>query len=150
MSANLHVARASTITLVTTAETLLCSIGPFSINQGLALGGQGDFRLLQPASGPGAQGTLIDSTWSITIGTGGTTLTMRVRQNTIAGALVDSAVPFTVTAGTTNYLSAVWLDSVLAYTSGITYVVTGQVTGASANSTVNVITATAQDCNSFE
>lgn len=146
--ANQHVVRASAVTLVTTAETVLANLGPFAINQGVP-GASGDLRQLQPAQGPGNQGVLLIAQWSITVGTGGTTLTMRVRQNSLTGALVDAALPFTVSAAT-FYQNGVWLDPTLNYVTGITYVVTGQVTGASANSTVNVITASCEDCTSFE
>lgn len=150
MTANQHATQATAVSLVTTAETIIGTVGPFSINQGLSGGGAGDLRLLQPATTPGAEGCIVECFFNILIGTGATAMVLRLRQNSLAGAILPTTQTLFVVAGQTINGSGVWLDTNLSYPTGITYVVTAQMTAASANSTVNVAITTAEDANSFE
>lgn len=150
MTANQHATQATAVNIVTTAETVIGTIGPFAINQGAAGGGSGDLRTLQPATGPGAEGCLVECFANILIGTSATALVLRLRQNSIAGAILPTTQTLTVVAAQTINVSGVWLDVNLSYPTGILYVVTAQLTGASANSTVNVAVTTAEDASSFE
>lgn len=150
MTANQHATQATAVTLVTTAETVIGTLGPFSVNQGISFGGAGDLRLLQPATPPGAEGVIVELYANILVGTGATALTFRLRANSLTGAIIPTTLTETVVAGQTINASAVWLDATLAYPTGILYVVTAQMTAASGNSTVNVAVMTAEDANSFE
>jgi hypothetical protein len=127
------------------------TIGPFAVNQGVVGGGGGDLRNLQPATTPGAQGVLVECAVNLTVGTGGTAITFRLRPNSIAGTPIGPINPaYGVVAGTTINLTPIWLDTTLTYPTGILYVVTAQMTAASANSTINQAIVVAEDCNSFE
>lgn len=147
---NLHATQATGVTIVTTAETVIGTLTPFTENQGLAGAGTGDLRNLQVASGPGAQGVLVSAAINILIGTSATALVLRLRANTLTGAIIPTTQTLTVVAAQTITADACWLDTVLSYPQGIQYVLTAQLTAASANSTVNLAVFTAEDANSFE
>lgn len=150
MTANQHASAATAVTVVTTAETIIGTLGPFSVNQGLSGGGAGDLRLLQPASPPGAEGVVVESFNNVAVGGGATSLTLRLRANSIGGAVISVPLVQTVTAGQTINTGAVWLDPALSYPTGILYVVTAQFGAATGNSTFNLAVVTAEDANSFE
>lgn len=147
---NLHATQATAVTIVTTAETVIGTLTPFTENQGLAQGGAGDLRNLQVASSPGAQGVVVSLMGNILVGTGATAVVLRLRANTLTGAIIPTTQTSTVTAGSTASIDGTWLDTTLSYPAGIQYVVTAQMTGASGNSTVNLAVVTAEDANSFE
>lgn len=150
MTANQHGTQSTGTTITTTAETIIGTLGPFAVNQGVGGGGAGDLRTLQPATAPGAEGIIVEAYFNILLSAASTTVTMRLRQNSIAGAIIPTTQVFNVTASTTISASAVWLDTALSYPTGILYVVTAQIAAASGNSTVNVCVVTAEDANSFE
>lgn len=146
--ANLHGNYFPGLVAVTTAETVIGSLGPYAINQGVLNGGAGDLRNLQPATAPGATGVLLGCFLTATLGTGASAVTLRVRQGSITGAIIPNAISFAAAAG--GFIaSPEWFDPTPSYFTGITYVLTAAVTGASANSTFNAI-FTSEDCNSFE
>lgn len=147
---NLHATQATAVTVVTTAETVIATLTPFTENQGLANAGTGDLRNLQVASGPGAQGVLLSLIANCLIGTGATAAVLRLRVNTLTGTIIATTQTLTVVAGQTVNLDAMWLDAVLSYPNGVQYVVTLQMTGASGNTTVNLAVLTGEDANSFE
>lgn len=150
MGANTHLTTAIVnATVVTTAETVIASIGPLAINQGLSAGGQGDLRNLQPATGPGPEGQLFQIYSFITVGTAATTATFRVRPNTIGTAAVATSVAFNTAAGGAIF-SMMLNDPTLNYPVGVTYLLTVAFASATGNSTVNTVIFTSEDCNSFE
>jgi len=73
---------------------------------------------------------------NITVGTGGTSVTLRVRRASVYGAVVGSALSHTVAAGS-NYSLAVQALDAPGEVAGATYVITVAVTAATGNSTVN-------------
>lgn len=147
---NQHAQIQTAETLITTAETIIATIGPFSVNQGVSAGGTGDLRLLQPATPPGAEGVLLTAGLNITIGTAGTIVNLRVRPNLIGNTAIGLTKQYGVSAGTTWQLSGSWMDTVLSYPTGILYLLTAQITAATGNSTVNEVIFSSEDCNSFE
>jgi hypothetical protein len=131
--ANQHSVAASAITVVTTNETILATLGPFNENQV-----------------PPAQGIAFDGNINITIGTAGTAVTVRVRQGTtITGALVGVAQVQTATAGQTINIPIAELDPTLVQQNA-QYIVTVQVTAATGNSTVNRCIFSCLDSVPFE
>lgn len=148
---NVHASAASAVTLVTTAETVVATVGPFNTVTSTGAGSQALNTLPQGSasySQAGPQGVAIVGSLNVTIGTGGTAAVVRVRQGSLTGALVGVAQTATVTAGNVVTLDIGELDG--SPVSPATYVVTVSITGASANSTVNRVVVTAQDANSFE
>lgn len=131
--ANQHSVAASAVTIVTTTETVIATLGPFNENQ------------VAPA-----QGITFDGNINMTVGTGGTAVTVRVRQGTaITGTLVGVAQVQTATAGNTINLPIGELDPTLIQVNA-QYVVTVQQTAASANGTVNRVVFSCQDAVPFE
>jgi hypothetical protein len=148
---NVHAAAASAVTVVTTAETVVATVGPFNETAPAGAGSQALNTLPQGSatySQAGPQGVAVVGSLNITVGTGGTSVTVRVRQGSLTGALVGVAQVATVTAGNVVTLDVGELDA--SPVSPATYVVTVAVAGASANSTVNRALVTAQDATSFE
>jgi hypothetical protein len=131
--ANQHSVAASAVTIVTTTETVIATLGPFNENQ------------VAPA-----QGIAFDGNINMTVGTGGTAVTVRVRQGTaITGTLVGVAQAQTATAGNTINLPIGELDPTLIQVNA-QYVVTVQQTAASGNGTVNRVIFSCQDAVPFE
>jgi hypothetical protein len=131
--ANLHAVAASAVTLVTTAETLLGTIGPFNENQAA------DF----------SQGIAFDGNINVTPGTGATAVTVRVRRGGLAGTLIGVAQAQGVTAAVAANVPIAELDPTLVQV-GVSYAVTIQQTAASANGTVNRVVFCCQDATSYE
>lgn len=130
--ANLHTVSASAVNVPTTTETVLATVGPFSENQA------------------GGQGVSFDGNINLTVGTGGTAATVRVRRGTdITGTLIGVAQSQTVVAANSVNLPIAELDPVTVQPN-VTYVVTIQQTAASANGTVNRVVFSAQDATAFE
>lgn len=131
--ANLHAVAASAVTIPTTTETVVATLGPFAENQ------------VSPA-----QGVAFDGNINITTGTGTTSVTVRVRQGTgITGTLVGVAQSQVATAGQTINIPISELDPTLVQPNA-QYVVTVQQAAASANGTVNRAIFCCQDATPFE
>lgn len=106
------------VTLTTTSETALLSSTVNLENQ------------------PTGQGVSVNGNFNVLAGTGTTALTIRVRAgNGIAGALIGTAVTYTLAAGASATVPYGVLDPTLIGT--VQYTVTCQQTGASGNGTVN-------------
>lgn len=130
--ANQHAVAASAVTIPTTTETVIATLGPFNENQ---LGGQG---------------VALDGGINLTVGTGATLATVRVRKGIdITGTLIGVAQSTTVTAGAAVSLPICELDPTLVQV-GVTYVVTVQQTAASANGTVNRVMFSCQAATAYE
>lgn len=87
---------------------------------------------------PTAQGLAVDGTVNVTGGTGTTAVTTRVRIGSVTGVLVGAALVNTpVSATGVESYTYDAIDPTLSYPNGVTYVITVQLTGASANGTVN-------------
>lgn len=148
---NVHAAASSAVTLVTTAETVVATVGPFNTVTAAGAGSQALNTVPQGSatySQAGPQGVAIAGSINLLVGTGGTAAVVRVRQGSLTGALVGLAQTTTVIAGNVVDLDVGELDA--NPVSPATYVVTVSVTGASANSTMNRAVFTAQDATSFE
>jgi hypothetical protein len=131
--ANQHSVAASAVSVPTTTETVLATIGPFNENQ------------VTPS-----QGIAFDGNINLLAGTGATAATVRVRQGTgITGALVGVAQVQTVTAGNTVNIPIAELDPTLVQV-GAQYSVTVQQTAATGNGTVNRVVFSCQDAVPFE
>lgn len=118
----------SPVTVVTTAETIVGLVGPLSENQGPSVG----------------LGALIEATMQLTTTASASAVTVRVRQgNNVAGTLVAASGAIAIAASAIAQLSWSALDtSAFAFTPGVEYVVTVQMTGAAANtSVIGVFTA---------
>jgi hypothetical protein len=131
--ANQHSVAASAVTVVTTAETVLATLGPFTENQAAGFG----------------QGVAFDGNVNLTVGTGATLATLRIRNGGLAGALVGVAQAQTVVATNQANIPISELDPTLVQ-ANVSYVVTIALTAASANSTVNRVIFSCQDATSFE
>ena len=131
--ANQHTAAASAVTVPTTTETVLATIGPFNENQAAGFG----------------QGVAFDGNVNLTVGTAGTAATLRVRNGGLTGTLIGSAQTQTVAAGNSVNIPISELDPTLVQV-GVSYVVTVQLTAATANSTANRVIFSAQDANAYE
>jgi hypothetical protein len=111
-----------TTTLTTTTETVAATIAAPP-------------ELQSPSNG---QGLLVSGTVNVTGGTATTTVTVRVRQGSLTGAVVGDALVNTVVAATAPDTYAYQaIDPTLTYLNGETYVVTVQLAGATANGSVN-------------
>jgi hypothetical protein len=73
---------------------------------------------------------------NITVGTGGASVTLRVRRDSVSGTVIGVAQAVTVTAGST-YSLAVQARNEPGEVARATYVVTVTVAGATGNSTIN-------------
>lgn len=134
--ANAHVNTASSVPLVTTAETVAVTISP-----AVAI------------TAPSGEGVAIQGSVNVTAGTGTTAIQVRVRQGTsTSGTLVGQAVTHTLAAGATASVPVDQQDSSASALAGTAdqWIVTVQQTGASANGTVNSATITAESCNAVE
>jgi hypothetical protein len=131
--ANNHTVAASAVTVPTTTETVLATLGPFNENMA------GEF----------AQGVACDGNINLTAGTGATAVTMRIRRGGLTGTLIGVASVQTVTAGNVVNIPIAELDPTLVQV-GVTYVVTLQQTAASANGTVNRVVFSCQDATAYE
>lgn len=130
----MHVVAASNITVTTTTETVLATVPAFNENEA------GDF----------AQGVSFFGGLNVTPGAGSTQATVRVRRGTtVSGTLVGVAHGVGVTAAVPAELPIHELDPVFMQ-SGAQYVVTIQMTGATANSTVNRAVFAVQTATGFE
>jgi hypothetical protein len=130
---NLHAVAASAVTLTNAAEGVIATLTAFNENEA------GEF----------AQGVVLQAGLNVTIGTGGVALVLRVRKVSLTGTLVGLAQTITVTAGNVVQASIDELDTTLIQP-GIVYVLTGQVTSGSANSTVNRVVLTAEVASAFD
>lgn len=80
----------------------------------------------------------IEATLDVTVGGGGTSITVKVeRGGAVGGAVVATFGPYTVVAGNRVNLSVNATDQQPGDVAGQQYVVTVQVTAAAGNSTVN-------------
>jgi hypothetical protein len=111
------VAATGSQTITTTTETVVATLS--GLNTGIA-----------------QSRVAITGIVNITVGTGGTSVTLRVRRAAVSGTVVGVAISHTVTAGSTYSLAVQALDSP-GEVAGATYVVTVAVTAATGNSTVN-------------
>jgi hypothetical protein len=118
----------ATVTVVTTAETVVAQVGPFVYD--LPVGGA--------QSNPG-QGVSISADMNVTVGAGATAAVLRCRQGSITGPVVGVAWTVPVTASANANLDFEEFDTsrVPAQAGGVTYFVTVSFTGATGNSTVN-------------
>lgn len=132
--------QAAAITVPTTTETAVGTVGPVSVNVSI-----------------GTQGVLIEATHNFLAGTAATAVTVRVR--TLVGAApangaaysagtVLATHTFTVTAGNTLSISANYLDPSMGGqgTVSVGYVVTVQQTAATGNGSVSNSTLAAEEC----
>jgi hypothetical protein len=117
-------------TIVTTAETTVCSVGPYTY----------DLPVTGAQSNPG-QGVTISASVNITASAAATTATLRVRQGSITGPIVGVGEVTPATASVAQDFSIEVLDvsRVPAQSGGVTYFVTVQFAGSSGNSTVNAV-----------
>lgn len=130
--ANQHSVAASAITIPTTSETVLATLGPFSENQA-----------------PPAQGVAFDGNINLTSGTGTTSVVVRVRSGSLTGPIIGVAQSQTVTAGQTINIPIAELDPTLVQATAV-YVVTVQQTAATGNGTVNRVIFSCMDSTAFE
>lgn len=133
VAGNLHAVAVSAVTLTNAVEGVIATLPAFSENQA------GEF----------AQGVVLQAGLNVLIGTGGTALVLRIRKTSLTGALVGVAQTITVTAASVVQVGIDELDPTLVQP-GVVYVLTGQVTSASANSTVNRCVLAAEDASQFE
>lgn len=117
-----------TVTVTTTAETTVASVGPFVYD--LPVGGA--------QSNPG-QGVTITASINATNSAATTTATLRVRQGSITGPIVGVGLvmPATPSVAQEFFIEEFDTSRVPAQSGGVTYFVTIQYAGASGNSTVN-------------
>lgn len=117
-------------TIVTTAETTVCSVGPFTY----------DLPVTGPQSNPG-QGVTINASVNITASAAATSATLRVRQGSITGPIVGVGTVTPATASVAQNFTTEVLDvsRVPAQSGGVTYFVTVQFAGSSGNATVNAV-----------
>lgn len=120
----------TTTTITTTAESVLCTIGPYTYDQ--------------PATGSataGGQGVRISASANITASAATTSALLRIRQGSIAGPLVGVAQTTPATASVAQNFAIEVLDTsrVPAQSGGVTYYFTIAMVGASGNSTVNAV-----------
>jgi hypothetical protein len=89
-------------------------------------------------------GVLLEGWFSFTVGTSGTAATIRLRQTNVAGNIVSASGALTVVAANVYQFDARGLDAAPALP-GQVYVMTLQITGGAAVSTVSaaVLSATA-------
>lgn len=124
-------------TMTLNAETALMTTSPYVYdNPNPFVGGE--------HAGTG-QGVTISGMFNLTVGTTATTVTVRVRQGTIAGPIVGGAgatLVQTVVAGNNVLIPFEFLDTTRfpAQSGGAVYVVTAQMGAATGNSTVQPIT----------
>ena len=118
---DIRMASVTAAPLVTTTETTILSLGPFTENEG-----QSDT----------AQGYLIAGSYNYTSGAGATALTTRVRQGSITGTMVGVARQTNVVAGNSADIPFIEQDPTFNAIGAI-YVVTVQQVGATANGVVN-------------
>lgn len=110
----------SDVTLVTTAETVIATLSGVSTNQ------------------PG-QTVAFEGDCTLTTGTNTTAVTLRVRRDSVSGAVVGESVPDAVSAaaGSVETHQIVVADGTLGEFGSGTFVLTAAQTGASANGTVS-------------
>jgi len=108
------------VTLATTTETVIATLSGVSTNQ------------------PG-QTVVFEGDCTLTTGTATTAVTLRVRRDSLTGALVGETVPDAVSAaaGSVETHQIVVGDSTLGEFTGATFVLTAQQTAATANGTVS-------------
>jgi hypothetical protein len=110
--------------IVTTAETVICTTGPFGLP---------------------VDNALVIVMWYaiITLTAGSTAITMRLRRgNALTSAVVNVPTAQAVTASTVIQLSGTYVDTP-GIVAGLQYSLTAQLTAAGANSTPNDICLTA-------
>lgn len=103
---------------------------------------------IPPENNPGGEGVQIDANADFTAGTAATSAILRVRQGSLAGAVVGNAIQSPVTAGIPNSLSGCVLDPTLQYPVGNTYVLTVQQVAATGNGTMAYAAAFSNPCTS--
>jgi hypothetical protein len=108
---------ASSQTVTTTAETLVAQVKEINTS-----GLQRNVAMLGIVN--------------ITVGTGGTSITLRVRRESVSGYVVGVATSHTVAAGSTYSLAIQAIDQPGEISRAV-YVLTVTVAGATGNSTVN-------------
>jgi hypothetical protein len=111
------VAATGSQTITTTTETVVATLGGLN-------------------TAPSQSRVAMTGIVNITVGTGGTSVTLRVRRASVSGTVVGVAMSHTVAAGSNYSLAVQALDSP-GEVAGATYVVTVAVTAATGNSTVN-------------
>lgn len=131
--ANLHaVTVTSAQPVVTTAETIIATMSPFSV------------------ANPAGQGVELHAAVNMTSGTGTTALVFTVRRGTtLAGTVVPNAYTHNTTAGNVVTVSLDVLDPVTS-ASNQQYVLTVTQTGASANGSVALVAFTAMAATATE
>jgi hypothetical protein len=117
-------------TVVTTAETTACSVGPVVY----------DLPVTGAQSNAG-QGLTITASINATNSAAATAATLRVRQGSIAGPIVGVAETTPATASVAQDFAIEVLDPsrVSAQSGGVTYYVTIQYAGSTGNATVNAV-----------
>ncbi len=109
---------ANSVTLITTAETILATL---------------------PGISPAAGQTIdIVVTVDITVAATSTGVTLNCRRGTtLTSTIIGNYGPAVVTASTRNLFSAIFTDTQGVDVANQQYIITGTVTGAGANSTAN-------------
>jgi hypothetical protein len=127
MSTSHTVQQTAGVAPVTTAETVILTITIPSENQPL-----------------GADGVYLSGTVGGTAGAGTTAVAIRIRQGSVAGAVVGNVYTEPVTASALFAIGFDMLDPTTSYPTGNTYVVTAVQTGATGNGAgfVGCITST--------
>lgn len=106
------------------AETAICTIGNMAI--------------------PASNVVDLEGSVDITIGTAGTSVTLKLERGSVAGGTVVATFgPFTVTAGNRYNFSINTSDSQANELAGAAYVLTATVANATAASTVNAVNVNA-------
>jgi|SRR5579859_1374173 len=103
---------------------------------------------IPPEANPGGEGVQIDANVTFTSGAAATAAILRVRQGSLAGAIVGNAIESPVTAALTESLSGCVLDPTLQYPAGNTYVLTLQQVAATGNATMQYAAAFTGPCTS--
>lgn len=122
--------------VVTTAETVIATVGPVNVNA------------------PASQGVIVEGTTNFLAGTAATAVTVRIRQgaNTLTGTVLATHT-YSVTAGSTSSLSPTMLDT--TPTGALTnppnpntaaYTMTVQQTAATGNGTATNTSLSIEEC----
>lgn len=129
-----HAVANTGVSLVTTAETIVATLGPaFNTNA------------------PSGEGVLVSGVLSVLAGTGTTALTVRVyRGTTTAGTLIGAARTHTLAAAANGQVAYSELDAAAINNTGLQYIVTVAQVGATGNGTVANAVIAAEAVNAFE
>lgn len=125
-------ASSAAVTLTTTAETVVATFTTPPLNTGV---------------GP-TEGTVIGAEVTLTPGTAATAVQLRVRQGSLAGAVVGNLAESPATAAVTDTVDIQVTDPTANYPAGNTYVLTAQQVAATGNGTVQYVNVLTEAANS--